>query len=219
MSSRLLIAISQRVHRVPARAEIRDVLDQRLSRWVCALDAMPLPVPNTLGDDLALWLEMLAPAAVLLSGGNDIGESQERDRTEAVLLEHAVCNGLPVLGICRGMQMLAHYAGVTLVPVTEHAGTRHPLQGDSVVSGAIPANVNSYHNWGLANCPADYAVLATASDGSIEAIRHKMRSWEGWMWHPEREAPFGMAELTRARQLLIGDLLRNEGPDTGCRRR
>ena len=205
MSLRPLIAISHRVDRVPARAEIRDALDQRLSRWVRALDAMPLPVPNTLGDDLTLWLEMLAPAAVLLSGGNDFGESQERDRTETVLLEHAVCNGLPVLGICRGMQMLAHHAGVPLVQVSDHAGTRHPLQGDPVVSGAIPANVNSYHNWGLATCPPDYAVLATASDGSIEAIRHKTRSWEGWMWHPEREASFGMVELTRARQLLIGD--------------
>ena len=205
MSTRPLIAISQRVDRVPARAENRDALDQRLTGWVCALGALSLPVPNALGDDLAGWLAALAPTAMLLSGGNDIGDSPERDRTEAALLEHAARAGLPVLGICRGMQMLAHHAGATLVPVSGHAGTRHPLQGDAVVSGAIPAEVNSFHNWGLAACPPGYAVLAIAPDGSIEAMRHGSRRWEGWMWHPEREAHFGRTELARARQLLIGE--------------
>ena len=116
MSMRPLIAISQRVDRVPARAESRDALDQRLTGWVRALGALSLPVPNALGDDLAGWLAALAPTAVLLSGGNDIGDSPERDRTETALLRHAEETGLPVLGLCRGMQMMAHYAGDTLVP-------------------------------------------------------------------------------------------------------
>jgi gamma-glutamyl-gamma-aminobutyrate hydrolase PuuD len=200
-----LIAVSQRVDRVQVRAESRDALDQRLTGWLTALGGMSLPVPNALGDDLARWLAALRPAAILLSGGNDIGDSPERDRTEAALLQHAERNGLPVLGICRGMQMLAHHAGGTLVPVSGHAGTRHPLQGAAVASGALPADVNSFHNWGLATSPPDYEVLATAPDGSIEAMRHRELRWEGWMWHPEREAPFGETEVMRARQLLTGE--------------
>lgn len=205
MNARPVIAISQRVDRVPARAESRDALDQRLTGWVTALGGLPLPVPNTLGDDLAHWLAVLRPAAILLSGGNDIGDSPERDRTEAALLQHAERTGLPVLGICRGMQMLAIHAGGTLVPVNGHAGTRHALQGDEVACGMLPAEVNSFHNWGLAVCPPDYVALANAPDGSIEAMRHSGLRWEGWMWHAEREEQFCEIELARARKLLIGE--------------
>lgn len=205
MNAHPVVAISQRVDRVPVRAESRDALDQRLTGWTSALGALTVPVPNTLSDDLMHWLDAIRPTALLLSGGNDIGDSPERDRTEATLLRYAEEAELPVLGICRGMQMLVHHAGGTLVSLTGHAGTRHALQGDLIASGALPAEVNSFHNWGLAACPKDYAVLAAAPDGSIEAMRHCTLRWEGWMWHPEREAPFGEAELARARQLLIGE--------------
>ena len=204
MSTRPLIAISQRVDRLPAREESRDALDQRLTGWAAALGALAVPVPNTLGDDLAHWLNAMRPNALLLSGGNDICDRPERDRTETGLLQHASQVGLPVLGICRGMQMMAHHAGVGLVSLTGHAATRHALFGDLVVSGALPADVNSFHNWGMVVCPQDYAVMATAPDGSIEAMRHRTMRWEGWMWHPERETPFGEGELARARKLLIG---------------
>lgn len=203
MSTRPLIAISQRVDRVPARAESRDALDQRLTGWAAALGALAVPVPNTLGDDLAGWLAALAPTAVLLSGGNDIGDSPERDRTETALLRHAEENGLPVLGICRGMQMMARHAGGTLVSLTGHAATRHALLGELVAPGGLPAKVNSFHNWGLAACPRDYAVLATAPDGTIEAMRHRALRWEGWMWHPEREAPFASEDIARAKSLFF----------------
>jgi len=200
-----LIAVSQRVDCIPTRAERRDALDQRLTAWVTALGGLPLPVPNSLSDGIAEWLAAMQPAAILLSGGNDIGDSLERDRTEAALLQHAERTGLPVLGICRGMQMLALHAGSQLVPVTGHVGTRHELQGEEVACGMLSAEVNSYHNWGLTICPPDYIVLATATDGSVEAMRHRELCWEGWMWHPERDAPFDRTELARARQLLIGE--------------
>lgn len=203
MSTRPLIAISQRVDRVPARAESRDALDQRLIGWAAALGALAVPVPNTLGDDLAGWLAALAPTAVLLSGGNDIGDSPERDRTETMLMQHAEEAGLPVLGICRGMQMMARHAGGTLVSLTDHVGKRHSLEGKLVDSGELPADVNSFHNWGLMVCPQDYKVLAIAPDGSVEAMRHSALRWEGWMWHPEREVPFSPQDIARAKSLFF----------------
>ncbi len=202
MSTYNFIAISQRVDREVARLENRDALDQRLTCWVTAFGGMPLPVPNTLGENIVDWLKVVRPSAVLLSGGNDIGDSLERDRTELLLLRYAEQTKLPVLGICRGMQMLAQYAGAKLVPVKGHTATYHVLKGKDVAYGTLPSEVNSFHSWGLACCPPNYITIATALDESIEAICHRDLPWEGWMWHPEREVNFGEIELARARKLL-----------------
>lgn len=197
------VVVSQRVEWVKARAEVRDVLDQRLVDWLLHIGVLAVPVPNVLQTQGALvaWLARIAPQAVVLSGGNDIGSCKERDDTETNLIEYAADFGLPLLGICRGMQMMASYAGAKLVRVGGHAGTRHSLSFKSTGS-ELPSEVNSYHDWTIENCPSGYEVLAAAQDGTIEAISHIDRLWEGWMWHPEREIPFKAVDIERARNRL-----------------
>lgn len=203
MSDRPIIVVSQRVDRFQARGENRDALDQRLTSWLVALGGLPVPVPNTLGSNLEIWLHRLKPQAVVLSGGNDLGDSLERDAIENTLIDYASYTELPMLGICRGMQMLAQQAGGVLTKITGHVSTRHALHQIDIETSRLPTEVNSFHTWALRLCPSDYSVLATAPDGSIEAIRHNERPWEGWMWHPEREKSFAKSELVRARNLLI----------------
>ncbi|PCR98231.1 gamma-glutamyl-gamma-aminobutyrate hydrolase [Pseudomonas fluorescens] len=189
-----VVAVSQRVDSHPERGETRDALDQRLIGFLLAAGFVPVPVPN--GLPLDHWLAAVAPHAIVLSGGNDIGQCPARDHTESELLDHARARQLPVLGICRGMQMLAHWSGGELKPVTGHVRTRHQL------SGRIVAEVNSYHGLALASCPQGFEVMARSEDGEIEAIRHLQLPWEGWMWHPEREADFAFHDLQRIRQLF-----------------
>ena len=127
---------------------------------------------------------MVKPCAIVLSGGNDIGLHKDRDMTEMALLDYAYKNTLPVLGICRGMQMIATWAGEELKPVTGHVATRHNI------FGTIEREVNSYHNFTLRDIPRGFELLAYDKEGEIEAIKHIDLKWEGWMWHPERENPF-----------------------------
>ncbi len=104
-----------------------------------------------------------------------------RDATERYLLSWAEKNLVPVLGICRGMQMMGVWAGGSLKRMAGQV-TRHLLQGEVV------GEVNSFHDFSLSGCPLGFEVVARSEDGEIEAIRHTDLPWEGWMWHPEREA-------------------------------
>tara|TARA_B100001057_G_C22866175_1_gene956560 strand:- start:435 stop:1058 length:624 start_codon:yes stop_codon:yes gene_type:complete len=202
MKDMFRIVVSQNIQKNSERQQINDSLDHRLVNWILALGAIPIPVPNSLESNLELWLKCIEPQAIILSGGNDLGNYPERDASEMKLIEYARILRIPLLGICRGMQMLVKEAGSSLSKIDGHVATRHPLiQKDDTLP--LPKQVNSYHNWGVHQCPENYSVLATANDGSIEAICHNNLPWEGWMWHPEREKLFTTYEINRAKNLLI----------------
>jgi len=211
-NSRILVGITQRVDHITSRNEFRDALDRRLVEWLLQAGYLSTPIPNVLIkiktkersiDETILkqWLETVKISALILSGGNDIGESPERDATERYLLSWAKLESIPVLGICRGLQMMTAVAGGKLVRIDNHVRTRHKII-HAKDSDNLPRIVNSYHSWGIDSIPDEYEILATSDDGRIEAIKHKEMRWEGWMWHPEREATFSLKELERIRMLF-----------------
>lgn len=193
------IAITQRVEVVASHGERRDCLDQQWAAFLESLGFSMLPVPNNL-DSPADWLEALEVDGLLLTGGNDLAGlpggnnvAPERDQTETALLTAASERQMPVLGVCRGMQMMNHWLGGSLEPVTGHTVVRHQLNGRPT-EPLFEAfrDVNSFHDWGIPSAGLAESLVAQlhSDDGYVEAFIHKSLPWAGIMWHPEREAPF-----------------------------
>lgn len=204
------VAITQRVDDVAAYRERRDALDQRWAARLQALGMLPVPVPNALPDPAA-WALALGIQALLLSGGNDIGgRAPERDRTETELLRRAEQEGWPVLGVCRGLQVMNCHAGGRLAPVAGHVGLRHRL----FPTGALPrllvgvgdegVEVNSFHNFGIpaALLAPDLVPVLCDDQGFVEAAEHRRLRWAGIMWHPEREPAPAALDDAWLRQLF-----------------
>ena len=189
------ILVSQRVDLYVDRNETRDALDQRLPLLLAECKLQAIPVPNLLvfgklkSETLKEWIKSMDADGIILSGGNDIDSCPERDTTESILLDWAAKEKKPLLGICRGMQMMGVSAGAGLVSVDGHVRAHHILKGE------ITGQVNSFHNQILDDCPEGYRITARSEDDGIEAIVHERLPWEGWMWHPEREDPFSKRDV------------------------
>lgn len=177
----VLVGITQRVVEHEGYKERRDALAQEWAGFLSAAGIVYVPLPNN--ENMARELFQKLPfQGFILSGGNDIGEAKERDATERAVLEYSVTSKLPVIGVCRGMQMMNHFEGGALENIIGHIGTRHDLvyRGQSI-------NVNSYHALGFSEPSKAFDVTARAQDGITEAMTHKKYNWHGIMWHPERE--------------------------------
>lgn len=179
------VLVTQNVVVDQARSERRDSLDQAWAEFLAVCGLLPVPAPN---HRMALELMTLANAGgLLMTGGNDLaaygGSAPERDAVEESLVAAALERGLPVLGVCRGLQFLLHRFGAELEPVDGHVATEHTIQtreGSRIV--------NSFHRWGTRAGAGPLQVTARAADGVVEAVAAPELRLAGMMWHPERTA-------------------------------
>ncbi|WP_409237251.1 gamma-glutamyl-gamma-aminobutyrate hydrolase family protein [Streptomyces sp. PA5.6] len=160
---------------------------------------------------------------VVVAGGPDVAPERygaardartgppapERDAWELALIEAALSSGTPLLGICRGMQLMNVALGGTLIQHMDgHAAgigvfgthTVKPVPGTLYESIAPDAatDVPTYHHQAVDRLGRDLVASAYAEDGTIEAIELPAPTWAlGVQWHPE------MGEDTRVMTALI----------------
>ncbi|MDZ8183714.1 MAG: gamma-glutamyl-gamma-aminobutyrate hydrolase family protein [Nostoc sp. ChiSLP02] len=160
---------------------------------------------------------------LIISGGGDIdpvcyngfahptiyGVDKERDAFELQLAKYALEEHLPILGICRGLQILMVTCGGTLIPhipdiygtcalhrlepeLGRRLPTEHPVKIDvkSRLAECLQnshISVVSWHHQAVDRVPSGWRVVGHAlDDGVIEAVEHEDHPWAiGVQWHPE----------------------------------
>ena len=207
------IGLTMRVRDVPDRIERWDCLDQAWPEFVVDLGHEPVLLPN-LNSRVRELVDRKRIGGIILTGGNDLAHlpgaidiAPERDSLERELLSIAAERDMPLLGVCRGLQLMACHYGSTLTRVEGHLVTRHPLKAVSdsgPLVGPRP-EVNSFHAWGMPfdGLGADLRALMVAPDGTVETVRHQQHNQWGIMWHPER-SPRCDADRRFVRTLFAG---------------
>ena len=171
---------------------------------------IPLVIPVT-SDDAQIEGILSAIDGLLMTGGEDFdplkwfGEEPirglgevvpARDEFDVKLVRAAVAKGIPVLGICRGEQLLAVAFGGSLwqdipsqvkdsyikhrqSPTTGTVGTHSiAIEKGSLLAkilGKEKAVVNTFHHQAIKDVPKGFKVVATAPDGIIEAVERNGR--------------------------------------------
>jgi N5-(cytidine 5'-diphosphoramidyl)-L-glutamine hydrolase len=183
------IGITQRTHILHDRSEVRDSLDIKLIKLLLSLNIQPILLSN-FSESHDVYLEYLnnynLDGFILSGGGESIHERLERNILETCVLDYSLKRNLPILGICRGMQVLNCYNGGTVKRITNHVNIKHKITFCSNLEA--DRIVNSFHDYGIGDdeLSEEYNIIAKSSDGLIEMIQHKNRFWVGIMWHPER---------------------------------
>jgi putative glutamine amidotransferase len=158
--------------------------------------------------------------ALILGGGADIdpathgsephpktgGTNPERDRFELALAREALERDLPLLGVCRGMQLMNVAAGGSLEqhlperignerhrPVpgswSEHEVRLEPGSLAATAAGAERLSVKTHHHQGVGELGREFEPTAWATDDdTVEAIEQPRRGFTlGVLWHPEED--------------------------------
>ncbi len=196
--------------------------------------AAPLILPLGLGQDS--WRALFDRLdGVLIPGGGDIGlqrlgiegpapikeTSEERDRLEFALVRWAVAEARPLLGICRGVQVMtvalggtlyldlgSQFPGALLHDQPEGTPRQRPAHAVSLepgsrlesVLGQREVAVNSFHHQAPREIPPGSRIAARAPDGVIEGLELPEHPFAlGVQWHPEEmQSEPGMRALFEA---------------------
>nr|WP_202511426.1 gamma-glutamyl-gamma-aminobutyrate hydrolase family protein [Streptomyces sp. SID3343] len=215
-----------------------------LARWgVWEMPATVLPTTYTDAVVAAGGVPVVLPAdaahadvyldridALVLAGGGDVdpagygaephprtgGVNPLRDASELMLLRGALERRLPVLGICRGLQLLNVARGGTLhqhlpevvgsdvhasAPATwsTHGVRARPDTHVARLHGRLDLDVVTYHHQGIDRLGRGLTATAHAPDGTIEAVEdHAFPFLVAVQWHPEmRDDPSLLRGLVR----------------------
>lgn len=208
--------------------EARDGISRDWIQYLESLSIQPILVTAAYQDPVG-FLNDFDVKGLLLSNGSNVADDRDattpveggdplRDRMEHRLVEWAMKARLPILGVCRGAQLLnVHFGGLLHRAVGKgglnHAGTTHSVEicDPTFVErlGCSTLTVNSYHQQGMteAMLGKELKAFARSSDGVVEGFFHPDRPLWGIQWHPERPSPSASVDRTLVEHWIRGGVL------------
>jgi GMP synthase (glutamine-hydrolysing) len=125
------------------------------------------------------------PAGIILSGGPKSVSDAGAPKCDAAVFDV----GTPVLGICYGMQLMAHTLGGTVAPAAqrEFGHATVSVLPDAALFAGVPPHVRVWASHGdfVAAPPAGFSILATSSNAPVAAMANTDRSLYALLFHPE----------------------------------
>src|SRR5687767_3158098 len=137
-------------------------------------------------DTPAKEIAAMKPSGIILSGGPSSVYARK-----APLPDHAIFDlGLPVLGICYGVQILAHFLGGKVEPGQKREygkGTLTVKDATCALFRKLPDTLQVWNSHGdkLTKLPAGFVPVATTENSDYAAIEHHERKIFGLQFHPE----------------------------------
>ena len=206
------IGITTRVVSSETYSEKRDAISQDWTKFLEKINVIPIFIPNVLSNPIS-FIQENDLDGLILSGGDDVGFPPERQKTEQAIIEFSMEHELPILGVCRGMQILNnHFGGThTTLSTNEHVTHNgHPISIENekflehFEDGLL---VNSYHHNVITKNSLGKDLIPFAlseHDKTIEGFSHSRLPIVGVMWHPEREQDLDRKQ--RLDQLIFNNL-------------
>ncbi|MEO7010200.1 MAG: gamma-glutamyl-gamma-aminobutyrate hydrolase family protein [Caldimonas sp.] len=228
----LRIGLSARLMHEPPpvlgfRNRTLQYLEQTIAHWIMGHGALAFMLPTLNADSevsrrrISVHQYVDAMDGLVMQGGADVSPSSYgqqplrpdwsgdaiRDRYEIELLDGFMSRAKPVLGICRGLQLINVAFGGSLLQdiVTQRPDALHHVDADlydqhqhdiviepgsqlaAIYDGMVSARVNSIHHQAIDRLGSDVLVEARSTeDGLVEAIRVRGSTFvAGVQWHPE----------------------------------
>ena len=189
------IGITCRITSAENYNEKRDLLAHD---WTYYLDSFNdhlqwCMIPNSIRS-LSEFLNDWKLDGFILSGGDDINPSTKRDILERQIISNAISKKMPLLGVCRGAQIISSYFGCNIKKSINHVGMNHNLILSKKAQSMFEVDtleVNSFHKNVIANDQFSRRLEKFAQDeeGNVEMFKVKDNPIWGIMWHPERVGP------------------------------
>ncbi len=163
--------------------------------WISYFDRKKIKftiIPNTKNLDLS-HVTKKDVKLIILPGGNDLISksyiSKIRLNNEIKLIKYGLKNNIPILGVCRGMQVINFFYKGKQKKIRNHMRTRHDVYFSNNFFNKPKLNVNSFHNFGIPKNLIAKSLVPIGLDKSenVEFFKHKKFKIFGVMFHPERE--------------------------------
>lgn len=159
-----------------------------------------ISIPNTIRVANKILKKEKKIDFIILPGGNDLFGRSKLTKTrliiEKTLIKVSIKKKIPLLGVCRGMQVLNNYFGGKIAKIDGHMKKKSVINIDHDIFKKKKITVKCYHNFCIPQkfVSKNFNVLGVDKDKNIEMFKHKNYKIWGVMWHPERENNFKSLE-------------------------